>query len=354
MVELSSRAISLTSYWIAARARTRHALSIGTIAVTTILPLRVSWAQPSVLSESERRELAISLFNRGKSMFGLGRCKEALPDYEASLALEPAPPVLLQMAQCHLQLNQILRAREEYKGVLKLIDRARERNPQNQLIEQALDERNKKLEYINKIIPRIHLTLNPLPSLAQATIIRGESQNVEALNEKLKTIEVDPGSYKIIVEAPGYISQTLEVVAEKEKNHELNVALKREPPPDPPVNIKKVLGYTAGIIGASTTIIGIGFGISAITKRQESDDNCHGGLCNAGGWDVYTTGQRHATVANVTLGVGLPLTAIGTVLVLTAKTQVADPPAAAQEGLSIGVTDALGSSGARITITGIW
>jgi serine/threonine-protein kinase len=96
-----------------------------------------------------------------------------------------------------------------------------------------------------------------------------------------------------------------------------------------------MIGWAVGGAGVLSLAVGTVFGVRAITKRQESNKQCDSDGCTEDGFDLNEQAKRAATVANVTIGLGLAGVAGGLVLVLTAPTR-ADSTTSASVGPVVG------------------
>jgi hypothetical protein len=79
---------------------------------------------------------------------------------------------------------------------------------------------------------------------------------------------------------------------------------------------KKIGAYAAFGLGAVGLGVGAFFGIDAMSKKSESDDNCTPG-CNQKGVDLSHDARTAARISTVGFGVGLVGVGVGTWLLLT-------------------------------------
>ncbi len=139
------------------------------------------------------------------------------------------------------------------------------------------------------------------------------------------------GTHKIAVAAEGYLTKEIEVTLEGTQTLEQSVELEAEPPPPveaepepppaapeppppPPEEPSKVPAYvTLGIAGAGA-VVGTIFGVSALSKKSDFDDNPTNELAD----DV----ERNALISDMAFGVAITLGVTGVVL-LTSKEETA-------------------------------
>jgi hypothetical protein len=87
--------------------------------------------------------------------------------------------------------------------------------------------------------------------------------------------------------------------------------------PAPGVNKgRRTASYVAFGVGAVGLGVGAYFGISAMSKKSDSDDNCTPG-CNQTGVDLSEDARTAARISTVGFGVGLVGIGVGTWLLLT-------------------------------------
>jgi hypothetical protein len=165
-------------------------------------------------------------------------------------------------------------------------------------------------------------------------------------------IPVDSGTHKILVTAPGKQWETTVQAAEGKTARvvvprELPAAppsaqvatIGPQPPPGvaettvapdgsitpfpPPVvenrgSTQRALGWIVAGVGAVGLGVGAGFGLSSISKRDESRDHCVVDACNAEGVALRDDALRNGNIATFTMIGGAAAVAGGLVLVLTA------------------------------------
>jgi hypothetical protein len=97
---------------------------------------------------------------------------------------------------------------------------------------------------------------------------------------------------------------------------------------------KRIASYAAFGLGAVGIGVGAFFGIDAMSKKSESDDNCTPG-CNEKGVDLSHDARTSARISTVGFGVGLVSVGVGTWLFLTSGAPAETARAPRRRGLYV-------------------
>lgn len=172
-----------------------------------------------------------------------------------------------------------------------------------------------------------HVKLTSLPEGAKVTVDGAAQEGATPME-----LTLTAGTHKIAVSAEGYLTKEIEVKLEGTQKLEQNIELEvepppppaeeppppapatPEPPPPPPEAPSKVPAYvTLGIAGVGA-ILGTTFGVMALSKKSDFDDN----PTNATADEV----ERNALISDMAFGVAITLGVTGVVL-LTSKEETA-------------------------------
>jgi hypothetical protein len=307
------------------------------VGVAAALPVH---AQP----EAVQKAVAEALFREGRHLMSRRRFDEACPKFAESQRLDPAPGTLLNLGLCHEKVGKLASAWVELHEALALARRDGHA--------RRVTIASEHLAVIEPRVPRIVLELAPELAAASIEVL---VDDVVVGSAMLSELPLDPGEHRLEVRAPGKRSwRTSLTLAEGERRaievpvledepglepaHQPEPALTRPmpsplpplvprprhaplPPPEAPAptdNAQIVAGWVSVGSGALALAIGLSAGVAALDRRGKSDDECPEERCTAHGAELNVEAQRAATVANVGLGIGLGLTALGAVLLLTA------------------------------------
>jgi hypothetical protein len=80
-----------------------------------------------------------------------------------------------------------------------------------------------------------------------------------------------------------------------------------------------VSGLVLAAVGGAGLVVGVTFGVLAVSKRDEIGSACSGNRCSAEGADLYRDAQSRATIATVSTLVGVGAGAVGGFLFFTSR-----------------------------------
>ena len=309
----------------------------GTDAGLLALLLAGLLATPRASAEPTATERAIAetLFREARDLMKREQWADACPKLEESQRLDPGGGTLLNLALCHEGQGKLATALMEFRSALA--QAKRDAKPQRERLAQE------RIAAIEARVPRLVLSV---PAAARVEGLALQLDGAPVRPAAWQTpIPVDPGEHSVQANAPGrrgwrtsFVLQagsgpnTIEVpvlVADPTAPPmpPATAAAKpasAPPPPTPPPDhddsdsTRRTVGFVVG--GAGLVAIGIGtyFGLRAISKRGDSNDECPGEQCSQTGLDLNEEAQDAATVSNVTFAVGIAAATAGVVLVLTA------------------------------------
>jgi hypothetical protein len=294
-------------------------------------------AQPT----SADRSLATELFREGRALLEQGHVPEACRKLGESQRLDPGGGTLLNLALCHEQQGLTATAWSELTEALSLAKR---------------DHREQRVALAEAHIAALE------PKLSRLVITVPESADEPELEVKRdgsvigraawgSSMPVDPGEHVIEATAPGKVAwrATVKVGPDADKQiatvPELAPLPKAapappssaSPPPAAPPARDTSSGGKANIpawtaVGVGVVGVGLGtyFGLTALSKKHQSDALCPtDATCQSGGADLATKAGKNADLATATFIVGGVGLALGVVLFVTRGP--GDKPAASVE-----------------------
>jgi hypothetical protein len=323
------------------------------LAIALAFQVSASIAEPAPSDPAAAR----ALFDQGRAMLDAGDWAGACRKFDESLVLSSNVSTLIKVARCRAHEGKLATAAEQY-------ERARALNQQKS---DQPSERRAELDAtieteVNDLTPRIpRLRVLVVDAPAGLTVrYNGVPLAPARLGE---TLQVDPGTYQISAEAPGFVAETKSVtIGERTApNQVIEVSFRLTPaPPAPsatpvppvvpvpaaslpaltgaPANSEpserprggstRQAGYVVGGVGVAALAAAGVLGILTLKRVDDGDDYCKfpGEACNARGMELRDQARHLQTSAFVVAGLGAAALATGIVLVVTAKGQ---PPSAA-------------------------
>jgi hypothetical protein len=286
---------------------------------------------------ADDRARAESLFQEARELMGVGRFAEACPRLAQAQALNGGGGTLLALAMCHEGEGKLATALAEFREAHALATRA-SRSDRVTLAE----ERIRSLEpRVSRVVPygaprdgSVVVELDGVP-------LRAEHWSAGA--------PVDGGAHELRATAAGKSpwhervevapsGQTLRVAVP-----ELSALPEGKPPPsaakEPPAPSSSSssppsrrssplfpIGIAAGAVGLGAVAVGTYFGVAALNAHGDARGYCQGTVCEAPGVSLNDDAKRDARIADVAIGAGVVLAAVGVVLVVLSAPAAADRP----------------------------
>jgi len=303
--------------------RITAALVAAALASTTLLPLAQAQgaqegAAPAAKKEPDEktRRKARDAFNAGKKAADKADYAAAEVKFKEANELIPSPHAMHWVAVCLDKQGKVDEAIAQYAAVLddpKVAELGEEKVAETKARYKEL--RATKIATVN---------LTTVPAGAMVTV-DGEAQP----GETPLTLELEPGAHKLAITASGHLPKEVELNVEAGQALDENVELQPEPapapepvaappppPPEPPpaepVEAEPESGksmvpayVTLGIAGAGA-IVGTIFGVMALSKKSDFDDNPQA--------DTADDVERNALIADMAFGVAITLGVTGIVL----------------------------------------
>lgn len=293
---------------------------------------------------------AQGLFYEARTLMKQNRFTEACPKLEESLRLDPGLGTQFNLADCNEHLGKIATA---WAGFLDVAAQAKATN-------QAEREKlaRKRATTLEPRVPRLVVEVSAPPRGLEV-----KRDGVLVGSAAWGTpIPVDPGVHKISASAPGKLPWETTIATAEGRTGRVTVPrdLPAAPaPPPPPVAVapsaesatppvasgasttalaapidtlqsfpppvvenpgaaQRAVGWVLTGVGVVGVGIGAGFGLSSISKRDESREHCVVDACDATGVGLRDDAIRNGNVATIATIAGGAAVAGGLILVLTA------------------------------------
>jgi hypothetical protein len=255
------------------------------------------------------------LFVEGRALMKEGRYEKACETFKTSYDLDPtATGTLLNLALCHEQIGKRATAWAEFRRVVAESTGKR-------------DERARfAKEHEEKLLPTLshfRLVVPPATRVSGLTIrIDGGSPISEASWET--EIPVDAGSRRIEVSAPRKTTrtQTMNVVDGAPPTTFRVDPLDDAPDPG---GRQRLLGYGLAGTGVAAIAVGVAFAVAAANRKEDADaicpdrTHCPSQEAKNDASAAFGSASRSANLANVLVGAGALLVAIGLPVAILAR-----------------------------------
>lgn len=273
-----------------------------------------AWAEESAADKAA----ADALFAEGRKLLQDKKYDEACPKFAESYKLSVRLGTLLNLATCHEEQGKTASAWAEFNEALALAKRDKDKKREKYAREHA-DKLEKRLARISFV----------LPDSAKDATLRLDGREIGA-GARGTPLPIDPGTHEIEVTAPGKKAWSTRVevkdeagtlpvtVPELEAESAPSEAPAAPPPLEgrPPTPARSTGGSsTLGWVALGVGVVGVGvggyFGLSALSKKSESEDHCGGSIgqsganqCDAEGVDLRDQAKSAATFSTVGFAVG--------------------------------------------------
>jgi len=286
-----------------------------------------AWLLAAAPARASNNGAAEELFREGQALMQAGNFDEACPKLAESQRLDPGTGTLLNLAACHERQGKLASAWAEYNDAAALAQR---------------DGRDDRVEFCKQHLAAIE------PKLARLTINVAAGAAVPGFEVKLDdavvggpslgiALPVDPGVHQISASAPGkrpwQASLTIRVGPSTDTVtiQALADAAAERAPVSAPIagtaptddasagKTQRYVAYGLGGLGVVAVGVGAAFGLTAISKNNESNDKgCFGNQCTAPAASLRNDARSAGTISTVAFSVGGAALAGGVVLFLTA------------------------------------
>jgi hypothetical protein len=173
------------------------------------------------MSESERKAIARAAYQEGLGLQEGGKCPEAITKFDVAQKFFPAPTHMLHLAQCQATTEKLVDAAEHYET----LSRTPVTKDMPDAFKQAINDAKKEGPGVRKRVPSLRIIVTPAPSTLTGLTVKlnGATFPVEVLGIARP---IDPGKYKIVVDAAGYkeASSEVDVAESASKSVELKLS----------------------------------------------------------------------------------------------------------------------------------
>lgn len=271
---------------------------------------------------------------QAKDMRASGDVQGALEKYKGAWANAPTPIIGVEMGRTHMQLGQLIEAREAFLAVGRLKVEPDE-TPRSA---QARAEASELAEQLRPKIGTLVLRVKTAPGATPTVAIDGA--NV-ALVSSGATRKINPGKHEIVTRVGATEKHDSVDIAEGEtKELAVDVSAPAEqtpvaPPPTTPTTttdtsndaLRPVLIYGGfGLAGAGVLVGGV-TGIMAFGKGRTVKNECPAKVCPESARNDVNTGRTLATISTISIGAAVVGAAAGVVGLFVLRPKDADKPA---------------------------
>jgi hypothetical protein len=264
------------------------------------------------------------LWEEGRDFARAGDFESACPKFAESHRLDPQLGTLLNLADCYARIGKVASAWARFVEAEEMAKSRKDRREAE--AKRRADELEPKLIRFELVVP------DPAPDM---TIRRDDEEVAEALWGT--EVPVDPGSYTLVAEAPGYLPWEKEVeLTEEGATIQLEVPA-LEPAPEDTVEDEPVVAPSGGDGGLSTGLLvsgivsgglgvaGLGLGTAFLVIAKGKDDDslafCDPNdptLCSQEGVDLRDEAVTSQTIGIAGLVTGGVLAVTGVALIVSA------------------------------------
>ena len=256
---------------------------------------------------------AEELFTEGRAAMEKGDYERACERFEASERLDPAAGTLINWAECLSRRGKPATSRLKWREALEALAPDDERR-------KAVEER---IAALDAVVPRLELRLDA--SAPAGVIVQRDGVAVDPVTLGLP-IPVDPGAHRIGVTAKDHAPSEIMVTLAQGEHR---VLVLHEGPPLEPAPKKNVAAapereerhglpvpfWIAAGIGVAGIVTGATFGALAIVQKDRMQDGCKKStdalFCDASGLDAAHKGKTYATIADITVPIGVAGLGVG-------------------------------------------
>ena len=308
--------------------------------LTPALGLALYAGSAAAQASASDKAAAEALFDQGVRLMKQNGFAEACPKLEESNRIDPAVGTLLYLGECYERVGKTASAWATFREAASLAttsnqpDRARTATTRAQELEPKLS--------------RLSIELAPEVGRIQGVVVKRGTQRIEP-SLYGTALPVDPGEYRVEVSAPGYETWTTPITVAAGGNASVRVPglVKAAESPTTPVapapsgaapaapvpassppasdsassgslSTQQILGLVVGGVGVVGAGLGSYFGVRAISRNSEAEDECSSNnLCSQKGLNLTDDARSDANFSNIAFVAGGVLLTTGVVLYLT-------------------------------------
>lgn len=313
------------------------------------------WAQaePSAAQIGAAREVGIE----GLKLAEEGRCPEAIEKLMRAESLYSAPTTLGRLGECRVKVGKLVLGTEDLRRVVRTALK-----PEAPPAFRTAQERAQKV--LDEALPRlakVHVEVTGAANLAIELRLDGEP-----IPKELVAIDIpaDPGSHRLEARAAGFLPESRQVELSEGGRETIRLVLRPDPqaaaqpaspasapskapgaPPPEASPTRRYLSYGLLGVGAAGLAVGTVFGLIAVSRKGELDEECPKKECKLSSDGLYERTQTAGLVSTVGFGVGAVGAGLGLYLLLSSSSSSAQVARSVQVGpgpspLSLGVQGA--------------
>ncbi len=265
---------------------------LSVLALAFALVAAPAWAEPTADVDQ-----ADALFQEGRALMDRGELAAACPKLQKSFQLSPRLGTMLNLGACFEKNGQLARSLAIYERAATV---AREAG--------RPDRERAARELAAAVEPRVARLLLVFDERVVGLTVDVDGETVSLQGGLLP---LDPGERRLVARAPGKSPYAVTLAAHAGETLRLNLrGLKDEPTLSPPViegpalvarpntarTVGVVVGLSAVVAGAA---IGAGFGLEALSKRNQSDPHCDSTGCDSAGETLIHQARTDGDVSTV-------------------------------------------------------
>lgn len=306
------------------------------LALATALATALAAAPAAAAPSAAEKETARSLLREADQLTRQKNDVRALAAYRAADEIMKVPTTGIEVARCLERMGQLIEARDKYLAVKTGAKSPDEPAVMDTARRAAEDAERALLPRIPTI--QIHGTGVDDPSTIRVSV---DDVALPALAAVLPR-RVNPGDHVLVVGAPGYRDERVEVSVIEGQQRHVNVALvrgasttatpigacppvvaaeARRPDTGPPRG-RSPLAYVALTTGALGVGVGAITGVMALSRASAAEDNCTGTICTPAAQADIDVSKTFGVISTVAFGVGVVGLAVGAFMFFSSKPQV--------------------------------
>lgn len=288
----------------------------------------------------EDKEAVLSAYREGRALVDAGRVEEGCAAFERAKRLDPtAINLLLNLADCHAALGHTATAWNQLTEVAALARAA---------ADPRAAEATRRAQALAPRLARLRIDVPPTSRVPGLVVTRRGAPVPEALFGVATPL--DPGSVRVVAEAPGRASfeRTVQLGPEgsvtpvvipplaEEAAHAPAAMPPRETPPPAPLGAQRTAALVTAGLGAVGLAVGTVYGLRAMDRQDASNAGpCDGqNRCDAEGLALRAEALDAASVSTLAFAVGAGALGLGVILWTTAPPDAAAPAGAVQATLA--------------------
>lgn len=274
----------------------------------------------------QERSVARSTARSGVEAFREGRFEEAIELLTRAESVVHAPTHLLFLARAQAKLGNLVEAKEAY---LKVINEQLDDKSPPAFI-QAQDSARSELETIQGRLASLEIIVTGADRKEVEVSIDGKPLPNIAIGVYT---DASPGKRRLVVSAPGKETQELTVRLDEGQKESVKVELAdtsvggEQAPAAATAEVdiaapssRKTIGFVLGGVGIVGVGVGSAFGFMTLSDAHDArndDSLCPDEQCTSDGDDAIARAKTKALIANIGIGAGAALVAVGAYLVIT-------------------------------------